>query len=462
MACADGARPRAVLGPRPPDDRRYDVGMWHNPHPSKGGAAGWQALLEARRQVPGLRAVVFSATPLPDTLANQVEDLPWLDVRLGLDQPRLADEVFNQTRVFLQSSVHEGFGYTAVEAMACGAALVSTDNGGSRDYAIHEETAIVVPPKDSRASAGGVERLSDDEAPRAPVAAAGERLVRRFDWDVGAEILEGHLERYLADPEAFQSHRAPTCRRHSERARRPDLVFNVVWTGTAFTYLRYFVASQIAQSRGPLPLRRQRLPSGAGGADGAVGPAPPGPDRRGLEVRDEMGAHGVALEAVRTSATTATSSAIDPDIKANAPFVRRARGPVGGAARGGQLRHRGLVRRPTSPAGHPGVAGEYFFGEDGFVFGGPTSPSTGATPSTRRSPRWGIHLGSAGPELSEAAHERLAEAPRAALLNLRHREDRQRAPAGRRRHARPPGPARDRAHRRHVPLPRPGEVHHCR
>ena len=27
-----------------------------------------------------------------------------------------------------------------------------------------------------------------------------------------------------------------------------EFVFNIVWTGKVFTYLRYFVASQIAQS----------------------------------------------------------------------------------------------------------------------------------------------------------------------------------------------------------------------
>ena len=33
--------------------------------------------------------------------------------------------------------------------------------------------------------------------------AVGRRYVRRFDWDRAAEVLEGHLERYLADPSAY-------------------------------------------------------------------------------------------------------------------------------------------------------------------------------------------------------------------------------------------------------------------
>ena len=69
--------------------------------------------------------------------------------------------------------------------------------------AIHGETAWVTPPGDAAALADGIEALLLDEPRRGAIAAAGERFVRRFDWDRGAEILEGHLERYLADPESL-------------------------------------------------------------------------------------------------------------------------------------------------------------------------------------------------------------------------------------------------------------------
>ena len=68
---------------------------------------------------------------------------------------QLVDEIYNTSRVFLCTSWVEGFGLTNVEAMACGAALVTTDNGGSRDYALHGETALVAPCGD----VGSVERV---------------------------------------------------------------------------------------------------------------------------------------------------------------------------------------------------------------------------------------------------------------------------------------------------------------
>jgi len=142
---------------------------------------------------------VFSlAGPPPDPLPEGVELL------LDLDQRRLADEVYNQTRVFMQSSLHEGFGLTAVEAMACGAALVTSDCGGSRDYAVPGETAVVVPAGDVTGLADSVDALLENDQRRHALAAAGERYVRKFQWTRSAELLETFLERYVADPAYFQ------------------------------------------------------------------------------------------------------------------------------------------------------------------------------------------------------------------------------------------------------------------
>jgi glycosyltransferase involved in cell wall biosynthesis len=117
--------------------------------------------------------------------------------------------VYNATRVLAQTSYHEGFGLTAVEAMACGAALVTTNGGGSRDYAFDGETARVVPPGDASAIAERVEELLADESRRCALAEAGTRLVRQFTWDRSGEQLEEFLERYIADPTSFQGPLGP-------------------------------------------------------------------------------------------------------------------------------------------------------------------------------------------------------------------------------------------------------------
>jgi glycosyltransferase involved in cell wall biosynthesis/GT2 family glycosyltransferase len=112
-----------------------------------------------------------------------------------LDQPELGRE-YDAARVFAVGSWFEGFCQPGLEALACGVPLVTTDNGGCREYARDGETALVVPVRDPAAMASAIGRLLDDETLAKELAGAGLDLVERdFDWenrtDEFAEILEG-------------------------------------------------------------------------------------------------------------------------------------------------------------------------------------------------------------------------------------------------------------------------------
>jgi glycosyltransferase involved in cell wall biosynthesis len=79
--------------------------------------------------------------------------------------------------------------------MACGAALVTYDNGGCRDYALDGDTALVVPRRDVEALAAGLARLVTDPVLRARLAAAGAAHVRTaFDWPRAVARLEALLQ----------------------------------------------------------------------------------------------------------------------------------------------------------------------------------------------------------------------------------------------------------------------------
>ncbi len=79
-----------------------------------------------------------------------------------------------------------------MEAMACGAALVTYDNGGCRDYARDGETALVAKRRDVDDLAAKLEQLAARPELRARLAAAGSALVTTaFDWDRAVERLEG-------------------------------------------------------------------------------------------------------------------------------------------------------------------------------------------------------------------------------------------------------------------------------
>jgi glycosyltransferase involved in cell wall biosynthesis len=183
----------------PQDERTIDVAMLYHPSREKGWDVGRAVLHDLARRRPGLRAVVFSLAGAPP------EPLPvGVEVRLDLGQAQLAEEVYNQTRVFVQTSHHEGFGLTALEAMACGAALVTTDCGGSRDYATPDVTAVVVRAGDVAGLSGAADALLEDADRRRALAMAGTSAAFAFDWGLSGELLEAVLQRYIADPGSFQ------------------------------------------------------------------------------------------------------------------------------------------------------------------------------------------------------------------------------------------------------------------
>ena len=112
-----------------------------------------------------------------------------------LSQPALGRE-YDAAEVFVVGSTYEGFCQPGLEAMACGVPLVTTDNGGCREYAIDGETALVVPAGNPAAMAEAIRRLREDDVLAKDLVANGLAVVERdFDWekrtDELVEILDG-------------------------------------------------------------------------------------------------------------------------------------------------------------------------------------------------------------------------------------------------------------------------------
>jgi glycosyltransferase involved in cell wall biosynthesis len=70
-------------------------------------------------------------------------------------------------------SVSEGLGRVVLEAMARGVPVVATAVGGIPDLVRHEETGLLVPPRDPVALATSIRRLMQDGALRRKLIAGG-------------------------------------------------------------------------------------------------------------------------------------------------------------------------------------------------------------------------------------------------------------------------------------------------
>src|SRR5262249_8051871 len=147
--------------------------MLHHEYEWKGVEDGLDAVARVRARQRSLTLVGFGVKP-------PRRALPYDEYVANPPQERLA-WLYSPRQGYCCPSGHEGLGMPPMEAMACGAALCTYDNGGCRDYAIDGRTALVAPRRDRAALADALERLVADGDLRERLARDGrEWVISRF------------------------------------------------------------------------------------------------------------------------------------------------------------------------------------------------------------------------------------------------------------------------------------------
>lgn len=172
--------------------RRPRVLMLHHDYAWKGVAEGLAAVRRAREGGAPITLVGFGVRPPRDGEAYD-------EFHANPPQAALA-AVYGGCDVYLCPSWDEGLGMPSMEAMACGAALVTFDNGGSRDYARDGETALVAPRRDVDGLTAKLALAAGNAALRARIAAAGAAFVTTaFVWDTAVSRLEALFARWRGE-----------------------------------------------------------------------------------------------------------------------------------------------------------------------------------------------------------------------------------------------------------------------
>jgi glycosyltransferase involved in cell wall biosynthesis len=166
--------------------------------PLKGLVYLLDALAELRRERPELHLTVIGSPRQGSGTAERLR-------KLGLESAvhftgRVADtEIarrYAESTVAVVSSLYEGFGFPAGEAMACEIPLVST-RGGALPEVVGEggDTGVLVQPGSAQALADGIRTLLDapEDARRRMGEAARRRVVAQFAW---RRVAERHVEAY--------------------------------------------------------------------------------------------------------------------------------------------------------------------------------------------------------------------------------------------------------------------------
>lgn len=126
----------------------------------------------------------------PDALRERGEAVQFLGA--WSDMPSL----YSALDVFVLPSYREGFSRSGMEAAACGVASVLTDVRGCREVGRHEESLLLVPPRDVPALEAAVRRVVGDPALRVRLGqAARRRALAEFDQrEVAARSLRTYAD----------------------------------------------------------------------------------------------------------------------------------------------------------------------------------------------------------------------------------------------------------------------------
>jgi glycosyltransferase involved in cell wall biosynthesis len=175
-----------------PGVTRDAIGTIFSQHPNKAPHDIVQLLQRARELMPDVPRVVFGMDKRPDELAGcHYERAPSIaHVR----------ELYSRAMVWLLASHTEGLPGPVLEAMACGAAVVSTDNDGSRAVIHDGENGFIVPKGDVAAFMERIQRIRSNRALRARLVGGGFATVARFSWQSAADRMDAFLQTLAPQP----------------------------------------------------------------------------------------------------------------------------------------------------------------------------------------------------------------------------------------------------------------------
>lgn len=167
-----------------------------------------EAVALLRAQYPRLRLVLVGEGGLRPLLERRIRELDLSTHVLLLGERDDIADLLNIFDVYAMSSLWEGVGRALTEAMYWKLPVVATPVNGVIELILHEETGLLVPPRDPRALAAAISRLvADPQLALQLGISAHHKVSELMDGQRMITAIEDLYER-LADREAFTTGQA--------------------------------------------------------------------------------------------------------------------------------------------------------------------------------------------------------------------------------------------------------------
>lgn len=171
-----------------------------------GGLALWrniprllEALLVLKKKELPHKLVLVGRQFWGFDLAREVARLKLADKVVSIDYVSKEDLrlLYNAAEVLAFPSLYEGFGFPALEAMACGTPTVVSEAAALPE--VVGEAAFLIDPYDVSSIASGIERVIEDEKLRLDLGKKGFERIALFSWEKTAretlKVYQGASER---------------------------------------------------------------------------------------------------------------------------------------------------------------------------------------------------------------------------------------------------------------------------
>ena len=172
-------------------------------------------------------------------LLRTLDGIPYRDriVRLGYVAEEDLAALYSNAELFVYPSLYEGFGFPVIEAMACGAPVVTSNTSSLAEIA--NGAALLVDPHDTKAIAEAMDRAMGDDGEQERLRIAGLARARTFSWERSTRetlrVYEEALERKTVRSRGILSKRSGRSELESD-LREARAVVDTIAYGAVFEY----------------------------------------------------------------------------------------------------------------------------------------------------------------------------------------------------------------------------------
>lgn len=103
-------------------------------------------------------------------------------------------DILRKTDIYVCASEYESFGLPILEAMSCGATVVTTDTGGCRDFVKDKENALMIEKHNIKDMKEKIELLINDKELRNRIIKNGLETARKYNWDNSTTLVEQYYK----------------------------------------------------------------------------------------------------------------------------------------------------------------------------------------------------------------------------------------------------------------------------